>query len=234
MTLSFLELQEYARERIGIVGNYAVSDTFLQRLLNMSLATLDSILVTNYEDYRLTKYLATIGGNNVIPLPPDFLKLRAVDFGSPGAWVTIYIYGLQERNRFQNPIGNMFAPYGNQAARKVRVMDNKITVEPENISSGQYQIWYTPKFQQLVLPTDLLPLAMDTEGFIEFAVAATGVKCYNLLNLSPQGFAEEMQYYETIVRNASKNRMSSGPKCIQNIRNISDYSAVGWGGGYGV
>jgi hypothetical protein len=232
--MSFLQLQEYARERIGIEQNNVVSDQFLQRLLNNSLATLDSILVTAYEDYRLTKYLSTIGGNNVIPLPADFLKLRAVDFGAPGAWVTIYIYGLQERNRFQNPIGNMFAPYGNQAARKVRVMGNKIVVEPENISSGQYQVWYTPKFQELCLPTDLLPIAMDTEGFVEYAVASTGVKVYNKLNLSSQGFAEEMRYYEDIVRNACKNRMSSGPKCIVNIRNISDYSLLGWGGSYGI
>lgn len=234
MSMSFLQLQEYARERIGIEQNNVVSDQFLQRLLNNSLATLDSILVTAYEDYRLNKYLVTIGGNNVIPVPSDFFKLRAVDFGSPGAWVTIYIYNLQERNRFQNPIGNMFAPYGNQAARKVRVMGNKITVEPENISSGQYQIWYTPNYQELVLPTDLLPLAMDTEGFVEYAVAATGVKVFNKLNLPSQGFAEEMKYYEDIVRNASKNRMSNGPKCIVNVRNISDYSLNGWGGGFGV
>lgn len=234
MSMSFLDLQNYTRQRLAIEKNQSVSDTELQIYLNMSLASLDLNLVTDYEDYRLTKYLAAIAGTNVIPLPPDFFKLRAVDFGSPGAWVTIYVYGLQERNRYNNPIGNMFAPYGNQAARKVRVMDNSIFVEPENISAGQYQVWYTPKYKNLVLPTDLLPTAMDTQGFIEYAVASTGVKVYNKLNLPSAGFMEEMKYYEELVRNGAKNRMSSGPKCVQNIRNIADwnilYSGGSWGG----
>jgi hypothetical protein len=233
--VDFLDLQQYARQRLGIEQNQVVTDSELQTYLNMSLANLDLILATDYEDYRLTKYLATIGGNNQIPLPPDFFKLRAVDFGGPGAWVTIYIYGLQERNRYNNPIGNMFAPYGNQAARKIRVMGNKIYVEPENISSGQYQIWYTPKFQNLVLPTDTLDADMDTQGFVEYAVASTGVKVYNKLLLPTQGFIEEMKYYEDMVRNGAKNRMSSGPKCVQNIRNIADWNILysgnsGWGG----
>lgn len=231
--MDFLDLQTYARQRIGIEQNQAIQDTELQMYLNMSLGSLDSILTTIYEDYRLTKFLAVIGGNNTIPLPSDFQKLRAVDFGAPGAWVTIYLYGLQERNRFNNPIGNMFAPYGNQAARKIRVMDRKIYVEPENIASGQYQIWYTPKYQQLVLPTDPLPTAMDTEGFIEYAVASTGVKVFSKLLLDATSFMQEVKYYEDMVRNGAKNRMSNGPKCVQNIRNIPDWNAGNGGGGWG-
>lgn len=232
--MDFLDLQVYARQRLGIENNQLIQDTELQTFLNMSLGNLDLILCTDYDDYRLTVYLATIGGQNIIPLPPDFFKLRGVDFGSPGAWVTVYGFGLQERNRYNNPIGNMFAPYGNQAARKVRVMDRKIYVEPQNISSGQYQIWYTPKFTPLVNPTDSLPDDMDTQGFIEYAVASTGVKVYNKLLLPSQGFVEEVKYYEDMVRNGAQNRMSNGPKSMQNVRNIGDwnltYSGTGWGG----
>lgn len=230
--MNFLELQIYARERLGIEQNNAITDKFLQQCLNKSMAALDLILCTDYEDYRLTTYLASISGN-IIPLPPDFFKLRAVDFGSPGTWVTIYTYGLQERNRYNNPIGNMFAPYGNQASRKVRVMDNAIIVEPQIISSGQYQIWYTPKFMDLVFPTDTLELCMDTQGFIEYAVSSTGVKVYNKLNLPVDGFAQETKYYEDMVRSGAKNRMAGGPKCVQNIRNIGDYNLVYSGGGWG-
>lgn len=238
--MNFIELQNYTRDRLGIEQNQVITDHQLRIYLNMSLGNLDEIMVTDYEDYRLNRYFSVIGaaqgGNssNQIPLPADFHKLRAVDYGSPGAWVTIYIFGLQERNRFNNPIGNMFAPYGGQAARKIRVMGNSIFVEPENISSGQYQVWYTPKFKHLVLPNDELDTNMDSQGFIEYAVASTGVKVYNKLNLPIEGFAEEMKYYEDMVRNGLKNRMASGPKCVQNIRNISDwnyaFSPGGWGG----
>lgn len=231
--MDFGDLQEYTRLRTATANNQTITDSELQTYLNMSMATLDLILCTDYEDYRLTTYLATIGGINIIPTPPDFFKLRAVDFGSPGAWVTVYGFGLQERNRYSNPIGNMFAPYGNQAARKVRVMDRKIYVEPQNISSGQYQIWYTPKFMPLVNNTDLLADDMDTQAFIEYAVASTGVKIYNKLNLPVDGFASEMKYYEDMVRNGAANRMNAGPQSVQNVRNLGDYSNVFAGGYWG-
>ena len=146
--MDFQQLQDYARQRIGIVNSQAVTDLELQQMLNLSLGSLDSVLCTTYEDYKLTKYFATLGGGggpntgsppNLIPLPPDFLKLRGVDYVAPGMWVNVYGFGLQERNRYNNPIANMFVPYGNQASRTVRVMDQFIYVEPQNTCTGQYQ-----------------------------------------------------------------------------------------------
>jgi hypothetical protein len=229
--MDFLELQTYTRQRTNTQQNNTITDAELQTYLNMSLGTLYNVIATQYNDYNYTKYLATIGQSaNTIPLPPDFFKLRAVDFGSPGAWVTIYIFGLQERNRFNNPIGNMFAPYGNQAARKVRAMGQQLVIEPENIASGQYQVWYTPKYQRLVLPTDTLIPAMDMNGWVEYAVASTGVKIYNTLNLPTEGFVEEVKYYEDMVRSGAQNRMSNGPRCVQNTRLIGDYCVSSFGG----
>ncbi len=239
--MNFQELQDYCRQRVGIVNNQAIQDTELQTMLNLSLGNLDMVLATTYEDYRLTTYLATLGGaannvgfpNNRIPLPPDFLKLRGVDFGSPGQWVTLYGFGMNERNRYNNPIANMFVPYGNQASRTIRVMDQWIYVEPQNTCTGQYQVWYTPKFMPLVNPTDPLPSYMDTEGWIEYAVASTGVKCYTKLLLNPQGFLQDRQYYEDMVRNGAANRMANGPQCVQNVRNISDTTFPWAGTGFG-
>lgn len=236
--MNFGDLQTYSRQRIGIENNQTIQDSQLRTYLNMSLGNLDSILCTDYEDYNLQTYLATIGGaagggiiNNVIPLPPDFCKLRGVDFGAPGAWTTLFGFGLQQRNRFNNPYSNMYANYGNQVCRKVRVMDRKIYVEPLNLCSGQYQIWYTPKFVPFATDgTDdeaPLPDAMDTQGFIEYAVASTGIKVYENLLLDTSGFRTEMAYYEEMTRNGAKNRMSNGPQCVQNVRNHGG----GWGFG---
>lgn len=207
-------------------------------MLNLSLGSLDEILCTDYEDYHLTTYLATIGtaspgnpaANNLIPLPPDFFKLRGVDFGSPGQWITIFGFGLQQRNYFNSPYSNMYANYGNQVNRKARVMDRWIIIEPLNLCSGQYQIWYTPKFTPLVNPNDPLPYDMDTEGFIEYAVAATGEKAYSKLLLPTESFQKQMAYYEDKVRNSAKNRMSMGPQVMQNVRNRGRGWAWGRGG----
>ena len=74
---------------------------------------------------------------------------------------------------------------------------------------------------------------MDTEGFIEYAVASTGVKVFSKLLLDATSFMQEVKYYEDMVRNGAKNRMSNGPKCVQNIRNIPDWNAGNGGGGWG-
>ena len=235
--MNLQNLQDYTRERCGIVNNDVVTDTELQRMLNLALGNLDQILATQYEDYRLTTFLASLAGgvgNNRIPLPVDFLKLRGVDFGSPNQWITLYGFGLQERNRFSNPIVSMFVPYLNGATRSVRVMDQFIYIEPAIVSAGQYQCWYTPKFMDLVNPSDQLPIYMDAEGWVEYAVASAGVKIYTKLLLSPDSFLADRAYYEDVVRNGAANRMSSGPKVMTNVRNISDtiypYGQGGFGG----
>lgn len=239
---NFGNLQVYTRQRLGIEQNEEIQDSELITLLNQSLGSLDEILCTDYEDYHITTYLATIGANsltvsgspnNTIPLPPDFFKLRGVDFGSPSQWITIFGFNLQQRNYFNNPYSNMYANYGNQVNRKVRVMDNQIVVEPLNLCSGQYQIWYTPKFMGLALPTDPIPFDMDTEGFIEYAVATTGQKVYSKLLLDTTFFEKQMAYYEDKVRNSAKNRMNLGGQCIVNVRNRG--RGFAWGrGGFGV
>lgn len=248
---TFGNLITYITARLGIQQNGSIGNVFatgsipagdLQTMTNLSLAALDEILCTDYEEYHLTSYLATIGNNpqtisgsqaNTIPVPPDFFKLRGVDFGSPNQWITIFGFGFQQRNYFNSPYSNMYANYGNQVNRKVRVCDNQIIVEPMGLSSGQYQIWYTPKFTWLVNASDPLPYDMDTESFIEYAVAATGQKVFTKLLLPTDQFEKQMAYYEDKARNSAKNRMSLGPQCVQNVRNRGRGWA--WGrGGYGM
>lgn len=233
---TFLELRDYARARCMIQQNQVVTEETLGLYLNMSLGALYSIITTDYEDYNLSRYLTAITSGNQAPLPPDFMKLRAVDFGSPGQWTTVFSYGLQERNRNNNPIANMIVPFGNFAARKVRVMNDKLWIEPEQLATGNYQIWYTPKYTWMKNDTDLLPTAMNMNGIVEYAIASTGVKVYNQMGINPTGFQGEVAYYEDIVRNALANRMDNGPQCVVNVTSVCDYTngfgSGGWGGGY--
>lgn len=234
---TFLELKEYTRERTSTENNTALTDAALGRMLNFSLGSFWSLITTTYEDYELTRYLAVISSSNQIPLPPDFMKLRAVDFGSPGQWTTVFGYNLQERNRQNNPIANMAFPYGNLAARRVRTMGNKIFVEPEQLAGGQYQIWYTPKYRWLVNDTDAVRPEMDIDGMVEFAVAATALKIYNKLNLPTPGLADEMKYYGDQAIESLSNRENNGPQVVVNVSNISDWGNPfdlgdnGWGVG---
>lgn len=245
MQMTFGELVKYVRQRLNIENNQSIQDSELRQMINLSLATLDEILVTEYEDYHLKNYLATLSAsssgniNNRIPLPPDFFKLRGVDYGSSGQWITIYGFNFQQRNYYNNNYGVMYAPYGNQVARKARVVDQYIMVEPQTMCSGQYQIWYTPQFKPFATcgrdDCCLLPYDMSTQSFVEYAVAATGDKVYGKL-LLPEAQVEmkgQMAYYEDKVRNSGKNRMSNGPQTMTNVRN----RGRGWGinnGGFGL
>lgn len=238
--MNFQQLLDYIRLRTKVDQDDAIPDSLLCTMTNLSLGALDEILCTDYEDYHLKTYLATIGtsspgitSSNTIPLPPDFFKLRGVDFGSPGQWITIYSFGFQQRNYFNSPYSNMYANYGNQVQRKARVADNEIIIEPLNLCSGQYQIWYNPKFMPITDTTANLPYDMDTESFIEYAVAATGEKIYEALNLDTSAFVQSKMYYEEKVRNSAKNRMSMGPQTMINVRNRGN----GWRGnrrGFGI
>jgi hypothetical protein len=228
---TFLELRNYARERTSTENNQALTEDVLGKMLNMSLGAFYSLITTTYEDYNLWRYLATITTGNQIPLPPDFAKLRGVDFGAPGQWTTVFGYNLQERNRNNNPIANMVVPFGNLAARKVRVMGRAIYVEPEQLCSGQYQIWYTPKYQWLISDTQEVGPEMDIDGMVEYAIAATGIKIYNKLGLSAAGFIDEMKYYSDLAIESLASRMNSGPEVVANVTSISDwgYSELGMG-----
>jgi hypothetical protein len=220
---SFLDLKDYARERTATENNNSVTDSFLGKAMNFSLGAFYSLITTTYEDYNLTRYLATINTGNTIPLAPNFSKLRAVDFGSPGQWTTVFGYNLQERNRNNNPIANMVVPFGNLAARRVRVMGNQLYVEPEQLASGQYQVWYTPKYTWLTDDQQTVGPEMDIDGMVEYAVAATAIKIYNRLNLPSTGLIDEMKYYGDLAIESLSSRMNNGPEVVANVTNISDW-----------
>ena len=227
---TFADLKLYARQRTNTVNSNAPDDAAVGAFLNRSLGAFWSIITTTYEDYAMNRYLASITAGNQLPVPPDFYKLRAVDFGGPGQWTTVFGYNLQSRNRNNNPIAIMSAPFGNYAGRKVRVMGNAIYVEPEQLAAGQYQVWYTPKYKWLVADTDTIDPAQDIDGMSEYAIAATGMKIYNALNLSTAGFVEEMNYYSALAIDSLSSRMANGAECVENVTNLTDWGSVGMGG----
>jgi len=223
---TFGNLLTYVKQRLGIENNESIQDTELRTMVNLSLSSLDELLVTTYEEYHMKSYLATVGTaasdggpQNTIATPPDFFKLRGVDFGAPAMWITIFQFNFPQRNYFNNPYSLMYANYGNNVQRKVRVVDDYIMIEPMNMSAGQYQIWYTPKFQWLTYDSDPIPYDMDTESWIEYAVAVTGEKVYQKLLLPTDTWTQQKMYYEDKAKSSAKNRTSTGPQCIVNVRN---------------
>ncbi len=103
MSTSLAQLITQVRQRGDMENNNFVSDSELTGWINNSLAELDDILVTRYEDYRLTNFLAVLpagGGTNIISIPSDMNKLRGVDYqNNPNAvgqqqWYTLFSFFL--------------------------------------------------------------------------------------------------------------------------------------------
>ena len=57
--MNLQDVLDYTRQRCGIVNNDVVTDAELTTMVNLALGNLDLVLATQYEDYRLTAYLAT-------------------------------------------------------------------------------------------------------------------------------------------------------------------------------
>lgn len=210
-----------ARQRSDMEANAFISDTELTTYLNNSLAELDDILVTNYEDYRLSSFLSVLASNGTIPLPADFYKLRGVDFQvlnvGPSNWWSLRPFMFPERNRFNQTVAAIAWPFG-RVQLTYRLADQGIVIMPADQAAGTYQVWYTPLFNPLVLTTDLLPQSMSSQAWTEYAVVDACIKILGKQNLDPSGFLAEKAALRARVIGASKNRNAAGAKRVADTR----------------
>lgn len=223
---------DLVRMRSNMEANQFVTDPELTIYINNSMAELDGILATKYQEYRLNSYLSVLpsdGVSNIIPIPSKMWKLRGVDFANTGqggpSWYSLRAFQFPERNRNNNSIGNIAQPYGKMGLF-YRYADVGIIIEPQQMAGGTYQIWYTPKYLQLVLPTDPLSIQMDTQAWVEYAVVDCCIKILNKQNLDPSGFIAEKQLLHKRIQDESVNRDSSGPKRVANVRFDNDSNNI--------
>jgi len=214
-------------------NNYFISDVELTTYINNSLGELDDVLATDYEDYRLNTFQSVLpqdGSTNIIPIPSNLFKLRAVDFliNDGQQWLTLFPFQLPERNKTSGGITNVLLPY--RTGLCYRLSDAGIIIVPGTQCGGTYQVWFTPKFIPLTLTTDTLTIQMDTQAWIEYSVVDCCIKIFNKQNLDPSGFMAEKGALLQRIRNAAKNRDSAGPKRVANVRfNDNDFGMpFGW------
>jgi hypothetical protein len=207
-------------------NNFFVTDAEITSYINNSLAELDDIMVTDYEDYKLSLMQASLSNNkNIISIPGDFYKLRGVDFQNTTTntvqWTTLYEFQLPERNLNNRMLANVLLPYSNLSLT-YRLSNVGIIIMPASQCQGIYQIWYTPKFVTLKNLTDTLTIQMDTQAWVEYAVVDCCIKILNKQNLDPSGFLADKAALQQRVRSAAKNRDSAGPKSVANTRYNQD------------
>lgn len=216
------------RQRSNMEKNYFVSDQELTTYLNNSLAELDGLMAREYEEYRLSSFQAILpndGVSNIISIPSNLFKLRGVDYFNQGQggppYYTLFSFQFPERNRNNNTLSNITAPYG-KGRLSYRLADVGVIIAPQQFAGGTYQVWYTPKYIPLCNQSDALNIQMDTQSWVEYSIVDCCIKIFNKQGLDPSGFLAEKQALYARIMAEAKNRDSSGPKRMANVRFNND------------
>jgi hypothetical protein len=235
-------LMDWTRNRTSTVNDQSITDDELMGYVLGSAKFLDNEIIALYEDYKLSIYQAAIvNGQNTIPLPGNFFKLRAVDFnggqsapvnGSPNQfqWYTIYSFMLSERNRFNSPLSAAMWPYLFPVLA-ARVQDQVLMIEPGQWAQGYYQIWYTPAFPELTA-TSSIPRYMDVQSVYDWILADASAKIFTKFGLDPSGFYMAADRCMQSIVKTFKNRDSGSPKHVVNTRFANDPYMCGGGFDY--
>lgn len=228
------DLQTQVRYLTNQENSEFVTNTELAYYLNSSLAELDDLLVSQQEDYRLVQELVTISSGNLIPLPDDFYQMRQIDFytftSQQQPWITIKRFMLKEQTRFSNTF--VANNYGIPNLHYM-LQDGYVAIVPETSAIGQYRLWYTPMYVQLVNQTDSIPSYFENQAWREYAVIDVCIKVLNKQNLDPSIFIEQKALLKTRIDAMAGHRDAGSPKHVVDNRYGDTSGYWGWGAGYG-
>lgn len=152
MTITLGDLTTMVIEQADFVSSSYIPTSEVVTLINQSGHELHGILVSKFEDYRVSPVASTFsitGSQNTNQLPADFLKLRGVDFNIGGAWIPLRTFTWEERGTY-----------------------TAFTIAPD--VTGDYRFWYVPKWADLVNTTD--QLGYEYVDYHELLVVGAAIK----------------------------------------------------------
>lgn len=227
------------RQRTDTVNNTGyVSDAEITGYLNNDLCVLDGVLISKFNDYKITKVIMSVNaGTNYITVPLDFLKLRGVDvwFNNQAAdgYITMQEYSWEHRNKKIYPNGGQVSlvfPY----CLEYRLEGQNINILPPEIANNyQYRVNYSPDYIPLVYPTDTLQTYMDSQAWCEYAICKSAAKICQKQDLTDTAslfLSQAMELKEHIQKLSAPNRNSGEPKAMSSGGREGDWGIVG---GYG-
>ncbi len=226
-----------ARLRCDMRTNQYLQDPEFTSYINASLAQLDAILVSKFDDYKMTSVLTgVVPGTNLIAVPADFLKFRgiAIQYNGNNAdgYITLRPFAYSKRNEYNYP-GT--AVVNGPTQMSYRLQGQNIAIKPASLAAQwSYLLDYTPDYIPLVNPTDTLQPYMDSQLWYDYAVCDVAVKVNSM-----QGMVEEAQNLQLqceqlrdhIIKLATPNRDAGEPKAVVDTRHQDGLG--GYGTGYG-
>lgn len=226
-----------AQQRCDKVNSQFYSQQELMSMCSQSRKELFDILAQKFgDDYYLAlpyQYL-TSNQQQFYPLPADFYKLLGVDValnnGDPNSWVTLKEFSFIQRNLYNFP--NVYTMYGITNLR-YRLMGNQIEIVPVPSGGQTIQLWYVPRPNQLIQPTDIVD---GISGWEEYVVVDMCIKMLAKEESDVSLFMEQKQMLLKRIEEAGENRNIGEPETVSDSRrrNFSwgDPGDAGSGGFY--
>jgi len=213
-------------------NNQFVTDAELTTEINKSLSQLDMLLISKFNDYKLSTALISTTNTNQLALPAGFLKLRGVDVwynsSSSDGYHTLKQFAFQHRNKTSYPgVAGTLGVYHNI---EYRLEGSVIVLLPSQIASQyKYRVWYTPDYTPLVNTSDTLQTYIDSQAWHEYGVVDCCIKVLEKQDLNPATFQQQKEEVkDLILRLSAPNRNAAEPASVVDTRGVGS-----WSGGYG-
>jgi hypothetical protein len=221
MATTLAQLRTRAQRRADLENSSFVSDDEWKDYANEEYAELDELLLTTFEDYRLTSVpVVVVSGVSDYALPDDFYKLRGVDYIAHGVTHTLREFQFRERNRWQSYAGEVS---GNLAALRYQVLGTNLRLVPLPQGGGQLVLWYAPQIGLLSTDTDELHSGI-VAGWDAFVVLGMAIKALKKEEQEVSALEGEKMALRQRIEAAAQGRNASDPMRIVDVT-VND---VGW------
>lgn len=184
--------------------------------------------------YITTGQIDPVTQAQTFPLPNDFYKLMRVEValngGDPNSWVTLRQFDAIQANLWNFP--NVYTFYGITNLR-YRIWGANLQIVPIASAGQTIRIWYSPRPNQLLNPTDTLDAI---SGWEEYIVADVCIKMLAKEESDSSIFMEQKAALMKRIEEAAENRNVGEPQTVSDskTRNFAWSDSSGeFGGGSG-
>lgn len=251
--MSLGELRLRCQQDADRVGSQFVTTSEWNQFIRLAMYELYDILMTSYEDYFASDYVAiqTNGTLANYPLPDGatnylggnfngtsgapahaFYKLAGMDLNvntsvlTPSR-VSLLRFDFIKRNQYvyPNSTSTIYGVYN----MRYRIMGNNINIIPTPSGNQTLIMWYSPRLPSLLMDTDLTNIGVS--GWLRYVIVRAAKYALDKEEGSDTSKKDaELLFLKTRIEQASSNRDAGVPDTISETRVDGIYGS-GWGGG---
>jgi hypothetical protein len=252
--MSLGELRLRCQQSADRVGSPFVVNSEWNYFIRLAMYELYDILMTSYEDYFASSYIAIPTNGTVAnyPLPdgatnylggvyggtsgtpaPAFYKLAGMDLNVNTSVITpsrvsLLRFDFIKRNQYvyPNSTSTIYGVYN----MRYRIMGNNINIVPTPAGGQTLIAWYSPRLPALLADTDLTNIGIS--GWLRYVIVRAAKYALDKEEgTDTSKYTEEIMFLKQRIEQASQNRDAGIPDTISETRQDPVYGGTGFAGG---